>query len=57
MKKMETLCKVKRSRYEDFRSEIVAVVSQQKYIREERLRVSSKKELLCSPCTIDQWQP
>ena len=43
------LCKVKKSRYEHFRTLIVAAVSRPKYICEKCLRVVSRRELLCSP--------
>ena len=57
MKKMKTLCKVKKSRYADVKEEIIEAVTRPRYICEKCLRVASKKELLCSPCAIDKWQP
>jgi hypothetical protein len=57
MKKMKTLCKVKKSRYADVREEVIEAVTRPRYICEKCLRVSSKKDLLCSPCPIDKWRP
>jgi hypothetical protein len=57
MKKMKTLCKVKKSHYGELREEVVAAVTRPLYICEKCLRVSSKKDLLCSPCAIEKWKP
>lgn len=56
MKKLKTLCKVKKKQHAELRDDIVEAVRQPRHICEKCLRVSSKKELLCHPCKLDEWQ-
>lgn len=55
MKEMKTLCKAKKSSYEDRRAEIVEAVSQPKHIREKWLDVAVMCELLY-PCRWYKWK-
>ena len=57
MKKMKTLCKVKKSHYADAREAVIEAVTRPQHICEKCLRVASKKEFLSSPCPIDKWRP
>lgn len=57
MKKLKSLCKVKKSQRGELAGEIVETVSHPRYICEKCLRVAAKKKHLCSPRRLADWRP
>lgn len=57
MKKLKSLCKVKKSQRGELADEIVETVSHPRYICEKCLRVAAKKKHLCSPRRLADWRP